>query len=313
MDPNRSVKKKLIKKAESLISLAVAAALMASCSAKPEPAKDATAKNVIETTVTVETTVEEDTGPEFPPITYDISDPELEKAEGLTKEVYFSRDGQLICGKITYPNSREFGQGPYKTIIFSHGLYAPLGRYSDKARYYSEYGYAVIEFEFQNSDVPDPYEDPEYIGDYIYEEVKDLFAVIDSAKYLPDVDASNIYLYGHSMGGLVASYAGAMRQEDIKGLILVDPSFYATDLMEFEKEQTITTDIYSLLKELTIPVLIITGTEGSFGEDPHFFDDARKAIPHCQYIVIEGADHIFGGEASEHLVDVSVEAMKKWE
>ena len=31
----------------------------------------------------------------------------------------------------------------------------------------------------------------------------------------------------HSMGGLVASYVGTMRQTEIKGLILNDPSYYA--------------------------------------------------------------------------------------
>ena len=308
MDLNHGENKKKITSIKKLISLAVAAGLLCSCSAKPQETEETSAETTEETTVITEITIEETAGTEFPPIEYSVTDPEIEKAEGLTKEVYFSRDGKLICGQITCPA----GKGPFKTIIISHGLYATLGRYSDKAQRYCEYGYAVIEFEYQNCNPPDPYEDPEYLGDYIYEEIKDLYAVIDSLEYLPEVDRSNVYLYGHSMGGLVASYVGAMRQDDIKGLILVDPSFYATDLMEFEKQQMITTDIYPLLKTLTIPVLIITGTEGSFGEDPHFFDDARKAIPHCGYIVIEGANHIFGGESGDHLVDVSVETIMSW-
>ena len=292
-----------------LISLVVAAGLLCSCSSKPQETEETTAATTEETTIITEITTEETAGTMFPPIEYSVSYPEIEKAEGITKEVYFSRDGEWICGRITCPS----GKGPFKTIIISHGLYASLGRYSDKAQRYCEYGYAVIEFEYLNCNPPDPYEDPEYLGDYIYEEVKDLFAVMDSLEYLPEVDRSNVYLYGHSMGGLVASYVGAMRPDDIKGLILVDPSFYAVDLMEFEKQQMITTDIYPLLKTLTVPVVIFTGTEGSFGEDPHFFDDARKALPGCKYIVIEGANHGFGGESGDHLVDLSVEVIRSWE
>ena len=308
MKLNRYVRADMVRKVNRMVALIIAVGLLTSCKAEPEVTEEATAETTAATEASVETTIAATNETEFPPIEFIISDPEIEKAEGRTKEVYFSRDGNLICGRITSPK----GKGPFKTIVISHGLYAPLGRYADKAGYYCDKGYAVIEFEYQNGTPPDSYDDPEYLGDYICEEIKDLCAVIDSLKNIPEVDLSNVYIYGHSMGGLVASYVGTFMQDDIKGLILVDPSFYATDLMEFEHEQTVSTDIYKLVKECTIPVIIITGTTGSFGEDPHFFDDARKAFPDCTYIVIEGADHVFGGEASEHVVDVSVEAMESW-
>ena len=304
----RDAREDMIRKAKGVISSVIAICLLASCSSEPQITEETAAVTTAATEAPLETVETEATKPTHPPVGYVVSDPEIEKAEGRTKEVYFSRDGELICGRITSPK----GKGPFKTIIISHGLYAPLGRYADKAKSYCDKGYAVIEFEYQNATPPETYEDPEYLGDYICEEIKDLYAVIDSLKYLPEVDRSNIYLYGHSMGGLVASYVATFRQDEIKGLILVDPSFYATDLMEFENEQTVTTDIYPLLKECRIPVIIITGTEGSFGEDPNFFDEARKAFPDCRYEVIEGANHIFGGEASEQVVEISVETMKSW-
>ena len=269
-------------------------------------------KPVFETVVPEQDSVEEKEyempEPEFPPIKYVYSEPLIEKTTSSTKSLIFFRDGEQIDGKITLPN----GDGPFKTIIIANGLYAPLGRYSNKAQSYSEKGYAVIEFQYQNGTPPPSYDDPEYIGDFIYEQVKDLCAVMDSMEYLPYVDRSNIYLYGHSMGGLVATYTGVMRQDEIRGLILVDPSFYAHDLMEFEHEQTITTDIYSVIRKCYIPAVIITGTAGSFGEDPHFFDEAREAFLNCRYIVIEGAGHTMEGAASEQVVELSVETIESW-
>ena len=307
MDPNHELKKEInnVKRAAALI---LAAVMLASCSAQPETSEETTSETTVWTEVSVETTEIETPGSEFPPITYIYSMPDIEKTESLTKSMVFYRDGKPIYGKITLPK----GKGPFKTIIISNGLYAPLGRYSNKALSYSEKGYAVVEFQYQNGEPPESYDDPEFLGDFIYEQVKDLFAVMDSMSYLPYVDTSNLYLYGHSMGGLVTSYAGAMRQDKVKGLILVDPSFYATDLMSFENDPTITTDIYPLLKECNIPAVIITGTAGSFGEDPHAFDDAMKAFPRCELIRIEGATHTMEGAASEQVVVLSVEAMKKW-
>ena len=241
-------------------------------------------------------------------ITYTIKQPDIKKTTDTSTEVVFYRDGNPIYGRITHPK----GKGPFKTIIISHGLYASFGRYSAQAERYSENGYCVIEFEYQNGNPPDSYDDPEYLGDYILEEILDLYAVMDSTQYISYCDTSNIYLYGHSMGGLVASYVGTFRQREVKGLILADPSFYATDLMEFKGKQLITTDIYPFISNCRIPVLIITGTTGSFGEDPHFFDEARMSFPYCDYIVIEGASHTFSGEAGLHLVDVSVEKMQEW-
>ena len=252
--------------------------------------------------------------PELPPFEYEytVAAPSVEKAEpgSRTRNVIFYRDGNPIDGKITVPE----GKGPFKTIIISNGLYASLGRYSGKALRYSENNYAVIEFQFQNAANPPPdYSDPEYLGDFIYEQVLDLYAVIDSMTYFPEVDTSNIYLYGHSMGGLVCSYAGTYRQNERKGLLLVDPSFYAAERMNFEHEETITTDIYPLISQCYIPAVIITGTAGSFGEDPHFFDEARAALSDCEYIVIEGANHRMDGAASDQVVDLSVEMMQKWD
>ena len=297
---------------KSIITIIVAATLLASC--RTIAAEESIDYRVEPMTVTPSPTNTPTPTPVhvFPDLEYEISEPvigELEEEGSRTRYVTFYRDGNPIDGKITVPE----GEGPFKTIIISSGMYARLGRYSAKAKRYSDNGYAVIEFFFQNGTAPPDYADPEYIGDFVYEQILDLYAVIDATEYIPEIDQDNIYLYGHSMGGLVSSYVGTMRQTEIKGLILVDPSFYAADLMNFENEKKITTDIYSIISRCYIPVVIITGTEGSFGEDPHFFDEARETFFDCEYVVIDGADHHMDGEASDQVVDRSVEVMKAWD
>ncbi len=292
---------------KSAITIVLTTCLLASCNAgNANVETKVTAK---ETVITNTPMPEPTSAPGYPEFKYTISEPDVDKPVGRTRTVTFYRDGNPIYGKITVPA----GKGPFKTIIISSGLYAYLGRYSGKAKRYSDNGYAVIEFHFQNGTAPEPYADPEYLGDFIYDQVLDLYSIIDSMEYFPEVDKSNIYLYGHSMGGLVTSYAGTMRQDEIKGLILVDPSFYAADFMHFQFEKKITTDIYPLISECNIPVVIITGTEGSFGEDPTFFDEARAAFPDCRYEIIEGADHRMDGAASDQVVDRSIEVMEAWE
>ena len=297
-------------KRKSVIATAlILAVLLPSCAKTPDVVEPGPETEIQRIEMSVDGGNAQERLPYCEAIDYTVSRPDVDKAAGATHEVVFYRDGNPIYGKITHPQ----GMGPFKTIVISNGLYAPLGRYSNKAEAFCAYGYAVVEFNFQNNIPPEDYTDPEYLGDFIFEQVSDLCAVIDSLTYFQYLDTSNVYIYGHSMGGLVASYVGTYRKRDISGLLLVDPSFYAADIMWFEKEPTITTDIYSLFSQCNIPVVIFTGTAGSFGEDPNFFDDARAAFPDCEYVVIEGATHIFEGDASWAVVEAAVEMIDKWE
>lgn len=303
-----------MRKARTILIL-VTSLILTACST--HPAESESAETTEETTKLtigfVETTVDDTIEREFSKVKYEIGEPEIIMPEagaesGNRRDAVFFRDGMQINAAITTPE----GKGTFKTIIISGGLYSRLGRYTSKAEEYCKKGYVVIEFDFINGEPPPSYADPEYIGDFIFEQILDLNAVLDESKLLPQVDTDNIYLYGHSMGGLVASYVGTQRQDDLKGLILVDPSFYATALMEFEGEQTITTDINMLIGYCDIPVVIITGTTGSFGEDPHFFDEQLRAFPDCEFVIIEGANHRMDGMAGKQVVERSDEVLKNW-
>lgn len=296
---------------KSAVSILLVTCLLAACNAEPQETEVTTAPVQTTTAVTEPepTPVPEEPESVFPKYKYLVSAPIIGESTDITKPVTFYIDGTPIKGKITFPK----GEGPFKTIIISSGLYGTLGRYTKKAKRYSKAGYCVIEFKFRNGTAPKPYKDPKYLGDFIYEQVKDLNAIIDATKYIPQVDQSNIYLYGHSMGGLDTAYAGLMRENDIKGLILVDPSFYALKRMKFEKEKTLTTDIFPIMAKSKMNVLIITGTKGSFGEDPHNFDDAMVTYPNSYMVILDGADHHFDGTSGDKVVDRSVEILQYWD
>lgn len=292
-------------------------ALFASCATKPDVQETLEISEMTEVMSAVTVTEPTDTEPptptpkkvpQFPEFNadYDSREPGMGyRVRNLT----FYRDGNPIKARITYPEC----EGPYKTIIISSGLYSAYGRYSSMVQRFASHGYAVIEFLFQNGVAPEPYHDPKYLGDFIYEQVLDLYAVLDGTYLVPDVDPENIYLFGHSMGGLVTSYVGTMRQTEIKGIILLDPSFYAVKIMKFENEKTIRTDIYSLISRCYVPVVIISGTKAFASNPKKTADQAICSLPYSEYYIIEGATHTFNGDYAYQAVDIAVESLKRWE
>ena len=300
-----------------VIAAVMSAMLLASCSDWPSGLKPAETYETPETTAVVTEapatptpipTPTEKPVPKFPEFEPDYKS--AAPALGYkTRSLTFFRDGNPITGRITYPE----GEGPFKTIIISNGLYAGFGRYAAFAQRFSTYGYAVIEYQYQNGTAPSPYHDPDWLGDFIYEQVLDLYAVLDGATLRPAVAPGNICLCGHSRGGLVIYYGGTMRQTEIKGLLLLDPSYYACRIMKFEKEKTIRTDIYPLISRCYIPVVIISGTKAFACDPAKQFDQARASLPYSEYYVIEGATHTFKGEYGDQAVDIAVECMTKWD
>lgn len=304
-------------KIKKVIALVMSTILLASCSDWPSGLEPTTTapEQTPETTVATEpataTPIPTPTAkpvPKFPEFDPDYKT--VAPALGYkTRSLTFFRDGNSIQARITYPE----GEGPFKTIIISNGLYAGFGRYAAFAQRFTIYGYAVVEYQYQNGTAPSPYHDPDWLGDFIYEQVLDLYAVLDGTKLIPEVDPDNIYLFGHSMGGLVTSYVGTMRQTEIKGLLLLDPSYYAAKIMKFEGEKTIRTDIYPLISRCYVPVVIISGTKAFACDPAKQFDQARASLPYSEYYVIEGATHTFKGEYGDQAVDIAVECMTKWD
>jgi pimeloyl-ACP methyl ester carboxylesterase len=291
---------------KSVTALILTVVMLASCNRMPS---EPSLIQIIETSdsADVSDTVAENTGSSGMPLDYKISEPDIKQFYDLGSEITFFRDGNEIHGRLYIPEKK----GPYKTIILAAPLYCPGSVVEDKAWEFCENGYAAIVFDFRNNFTDDPDNAPRCMGDFVYEQVIDLLAVMDSLKYIPDVDPDNVFLWGHSMGGLDAAYAGALRHERLKGIILVEPSLQHPGKWKFENGSKLTDDMYGLFEKCDIPVLIIrgTGNRGGMGDMEHFYDKAVESYPKGKIEVIEGADHYMQGNYGEQMVKLSLEFM----
>ena len=308
-------------KSECIISILLITTLLASCSTVPSETAAATQITTTEAvdTAPVETASETEevipetteAGPIVVETGFTTSEPEIEEDNGTSKRVTFFRDDNVIKSKVYLPE----GEGPFKTVIITGGLYASLGFYSSKAEAFCDSGYAVIEMRPANNVMPSPYTEPEFIGDFVYDQMLDIFALMDSLTYFSEFDTSNLYLFGHSMGGLATVYAGVLRQDAIKGIILAEPSFQYPETMTFENGQKLPTDFYTFLADCTAPVLIITGTgeRPDLNDFPHFYDNAINTLVNSQLVTVEGADHVMSGDYGIQMVEQAVTVMEIWE
>ena len=182
-------------------------------------------------------------------------------------------------------------------IILCCGLMQPYSDYEADAQGFADNGYAAVVFSFIGYSDPNG-ENPTNYGKVFLSETRDLYAVMDSLEYLPEVDSDCAYLWGHSFGGLVAAFTGCERTSEVMGLILVEPAIiYGEELaVTYEDGFTETLRIYSLLKTCELDTVIYMGTHDGFGDDPTSFDQVLEVMPSAELVIIDGADHFFEGE-----------------
>ena len=223
-------------------------------------------------------------------ISYDTNAPDVTDVSDTLKEISFYRDGKKTSGRMYLPE----GSGPFPTVIISGEYYAPMTDYEEEALQFAENGCAAVLFDFIYSESN---ENNDQDGDLsLFSEVSDLCAVLDSLLYLPEADGDNVFLWGHSFGGLVSTYVGCRRVPKVKGLILAEPSFEMYD-------------IYDMMPKFNKDVLIIAGTQDCTGESG--FEEAMKHLQSARIVTIEGADHGFNGEYGKMAVEESVKFISK--
>lgn len=237
-------------------------------------------------------------------ITYETADPVITDVSATEKAVTFYRDGMEIEGRLYLPE----GDGCFPVVVLSCGLMQPYTDYVDDARAFAANGYAAVVFSFIGYSDPDG-ENPSDYGEVFLSETADLYSVLDSLNKLPDVDSSNVYLWGHSFGGLVTAFAGCERASEIKGLILVEPSIPIGEMLTVTNEDgtSETLRIYDLLKDCKLNTVIYMGTHDGYGEDPASFDKALEILENGQLVIIGGADHFFEGEYGQMMVEDACE------
>lgn len=70
--------------------------------------------------------------------------------------------------------------------------------------------------------------------------IDDLYRIIDSLKYLPDVDPSRMYVLGHGQGGMLAPLV-AKERDEIKGIIMMGANAKRTQEMMIDQYKYLST------------------------------------------------------------------------
>ena len=124
------------------------------------------------------------------------------------------------------------GDGPFPTVICAHGITGMCFNFFDYANILSQNGYLVYAFDFCGGNYDDNAQsDGEFIDMTINSEMADLKAVFEEVKTWDDVDADNIYLMGHSQGGLVTSLVAGDIMDEINGIVLIAPGYELVDMV----------------------------------------------------------------------------------
>ena len=243
-------------------------------------------------------------------IVYETAEPVVTDVSDTEKEVTFYRDGTEIEGKLYLPE----GDGPFPVIVLSCGLMQPYTDYEADARQFADNGYAAVVFSY--IEYSDPYgRIPNDYGEVFMTQIKDLYAVMDSLGSLPQVDSENVYLWGHSFGGLISAFAGYDRASEIRGLILVEPAIVTAESLTitYEDGTFATLRIYDLLDDIEADTVIYMGTHDGYGVDPNSFDREIELIPSAELVIIDGADHFFEGEYGEAMVADACDKIASWQ
>ena len=148
------------------------------------------------------------------------------KSQSKITETAFScqRDGLTIRGMEYRPRD-----GKLPIAVVSHGFMANQKTVRHYARLLAELGYAAFTFDFNGGCVVMGKSDGKTTDMSVLTEIKDLLAVIEYAKGLPDTDGEKILLMGCSQGGFVSSLAAAKLKEQISALVLFYPAFCIPD------------------------------------------------------------------------------------
>ena len=222
------------------------------------------------------------------------------------KQIEVYRDGMKICGEIFLPDSN----GPFPTVVISGELYAKGEAYAYHAREFAKKGFAAVIFDFTGT--KDGCSDGD-ISELCYtSETADLSSVLERLSSFPEIDTDRLFLWGHSFGGLVSTYVGCCRSDDIKGMILVKPAYHSLTLPPGLGYDDKRDDIYSMMPKFRGDVLILLGTEDhALGANfPGWFDEVKASFASCEVCTVEGADHFFTNEFCKQALEQSCEFMK---
>ena len=242
------------------------------------------------------------------PFDYTISEPVVEEVSAKEKDITFYRDGNAIKSKLYLPE----GDGPFETIVMRGNNHTEISHYRAAAACFRDNGYAalIIGNNYDDEILARTYTGSvnNHVGDLYFEQILDIYAVIDELRYLPDVDIENLYLWGHEYGGLFAAFVGCKRQSEFRGMILVVPFLDEGQYVEFSDDPKYVGRIYEMLSECNIPAVFVGFKRGLLRESLK----GSKAMPDGEIVIIENATEWYDGNVGPEIAEAALPAIKSW-
>lgn len=142
-----------------------------------------------------------------------------------TEEFYLENEGKKIHCKLDYPDTMQLPEDKCPLFILEHGF---TGHMEERhivgiAEYVRNLGMAVLRVELYGHGKSDG----EFKNHTILKWIDQMLAVIDYAAKLPFV--TDLYLAGHSQGGLTTILVGAMERDRLKAIIPLAPATVIVD------------------------------------------------------------------------------------
>lgn len=258
---------------------------------------------------------------------YEEGIPEITDVSETEKQIYFYRDGLKIFGKLYLPE----GEGPFPVLVMQPGFRGSQSICGSMKEQFLENKIACITFDCIGATNPSK-SDGTILDMTFLTEVADMNVVLDCISQLPNLDKDNVFVYGHSVGGLVATYT-ATHRSDVRGIIAAEPSYQMQDEFNdfFPNDNEIPDSFqeplyggkqmvidakamnpYENMEEYGNSVIIFAGGKApSIGaEAKEYLDKAVELFPNAELVCIEEADHSFSGEASAKVIEASVDFIK---
>lgn len=230
----------------------------------------------------------------------------------ITKEKYLVEyDNIRLYGEIYKPQTA----GKFPAVIFSHGFNGRCTDFFAECRRFAERGYVCYAFDFcgaQQNGKSAGRSNKEYTP---YTMKEDLRAVIKNIRGLPEVDETQIFLFGGSQGGFITALTAA--DDDIKkeitAIAFYFPAFNIPDdwrnapiqdtpLMGYSIGAAYISsirdlDVYKVIGNYENDVCIVWGDKDTIVKQTYIDRAAEVYGERAELTVIKGSGHGFIGAA----------------
>lgn len=244
-----------------------------------------------------------------------------------SKDFYIDKDGFKLYAKLDMP---KVSSAKLPLLILIHGLTGQMdeAQLEGVVHAANDSGMACLRVDMYGHGKSDG----DFSNHNLLEWVSEILYVIDYARELEFV--TDIYLSGHSQGGLAAILAGALKADQIKALVLISPAINIVydvrkgvffdntfdidnipEYVHFWDEFDLKGNYFRVAKEIHIdeaiaaydgPVLVVHGTIDDAVDVKYGIETAEK-YKNSTLKLIEGDSHCF-----DYHLDEMVQAVKEF-